>query len=196
MDEHMENSVLLALKSRRSTPRVQAHEPPRDVIEAVIAAATWAPNHYLTNPWRFVILTGEARTRLGEAMARACRKRLDDPDSVEAVPLLEKERRKPLRAPVIIAVAVVPSDLPKSLEIEEVAAGAAGVQNMLLAAHSLGLGAMWRTGWPAYDPEIKQFLQLPATAHLLAFVYLGYPEPGNPTTRRIQGTRHARWMTE
>ena len=73
-------------------------------------------------------------------MAEEFRRRLDNPDADECRELIERERRKPLRAPVIIAVAAVPSDSPKAVEIEEIAAVAAAVQNVLVAAEALGLG--------------------------------------------------------
>jgi nitroreductase len=61
---------------------------------------------------------------------------------------------------------------------------AAGVQNLLLGAHALGLGAYWRTGDAAYDPRVKAFFGLGPQDHLVGFVYLGYPaEPPKPVTR-------------
>lgn len=166
------------------------------MIEAVIEAAGWAPNHYKTEPWRFAVLTGAARERLGDVMAGSLRHRLPAPDSPEAQAMLNKERAKPLRAPVVIAVAVEPSDRPKVREVEEIEAGAAGVENMLLAAHALGLGAMWRTGEPAYDPEVKRFLGFSPSAHIIAFVYLGYPDvPDLPERERdLRGV--TRWMED
>jgi nitroreductase len=186
--------VLDALSSRRSVPRVSDERPPREVVARVLAAGAWAPNHYHTEPWRFVVIAGRAREQLGDVMAASLRSRLDDPDGPEARQLIERERKKPLRAPVIIAVASLPSELTKAVEIEEIAAVAAGVQNILLAAHALSLGAMWRTGAPAYDPAVKRYLRLPDRAHILAFIYLGYPEligPGNPSR---DASHHTTWL--
>ena len=61
------------------------------------------------------------------------------------------------------------------LDIENVEATAAAVENMLLVAEELGLAAMWRTGEGAYDPEVKQWLGLSPEDHIVAFVYVGYP---------------------
>ena len=146
-------TILQALRARRSVGRVRPEQPPRALVERVIEAATWAPNHYHTRPWRFVVVAGEARRALGAVMADALREGLEESDGARAAVLLEKERNKPLRAPVLIAVAVVPSPEPHVLEIEEICAGAASVQNMLLAAEALGLGAMWRTGDAARAPR-------------------------------------------
>jgi len=188
------NPVLDALATRRSAPHVREDRPPRELVERVLAAAAWAPNHYHTEPWRFVVISGEARNELGAVMADALRERLDDPDGPEAQQLLERERMKPLRAPVIIVAAMAPSGLAKAVETEEIAAVAAGVQNMLLAAHALGLGAMWRTGAPAYEPAVKRFLGLPDGSHILAFVYLGYAELIGPGNRSADAARHTTWL--
>ena len=195
MAEIAENeAVLEALRRRQSARRITPRVPPRALVERVIEAATWAPNHHLTRPWRFVVVAGEARRALGDVMATSLRATLSDPDGAGGAALLTKELDKPLRAPVLIAVAAVPSHAPKVVEVEEIAAVAAGVQNMLLAAGALGLGAMWRTGAAAYDPAVKRFLGLPDGAHLLAFVYLGYAEPLPPRERPEDGANQAVWL--
>lgn len=186
--------VLEALRVRHSVPRVKPERPPRELVERVIQAAAWAPNHYHTEPWRFIVLTGKTREELGDVMAEALSAKLEDSTSPDAIALLERERKKPLRAPVVIAVAVEPSDRPKVVEIEEIAATAAGVQNMLLAAHALGLGAMWRTGAPAYDRTVKRYLGISEHGHLLAFVYLGYPDPLPIPARVREAQPHIRWL--
>ena len=172
----MDNPVLRAIQSRRSVSRVRSERPSRSQVETVISAGLQAPNHHKTEPWRFVVVAGSAREALGLVMEKSLKARLPEPESEAGRALLAKERNKPLRAPVLIAMAVVPSDHPKAIEIEEVASGAAAVENMLIAAESLGLGAMWRTGDAAYDPAVKRFLGLPDEAHIVAFVYLGHPD--------------------
>ncbi len=184
------DGILEFIKSRRSVGKVAQDKPPRELIEKVLEAAVWAPNHHLTQPWRFFVLAGRAREQLGEAMA-AADKRLH-PDSPEVV--LDRTRAKPLRAPVIVVVAVEPSQDPKVPEIEEVEAGAAAVQNMLLAAHALGLGAMWRTGDAAYADEVKAFLGLNPKAHILGFVYLGYPAISPPPQSRTPARELTSWL--
>jgi nitroreductase len=193
---HIDADLLELLRTRRSVPRVASEEPPRRLIEQVIEAAGWAPNHYKTEPWRFVVLTGKARERLGDAMAASLRRRMPSPDAPEARALLDKERSKPTRAPVVIVAAVEPSSLPKAREIEEIEAGAAGVENMLLAAHALGLATMWRTGDAAYDPEVKRFLGFAPTAHIVAFIYLGYPDVPALPPRERDLQRFTRWRSD
>jgi nitroreductase len=172
------------LLSRRSIGRVLPQRPPRQVIEQLLAAACAAPNHHLTRPWRFVVLAGKAREEIGRHLEAALRARLPDPASPTSVALLAKERTKLLRAPVILVVAAHPSPDPRILEVEEVAAGAAAVENVLLAAQALGLGAMWRTGETAYDPAVNAALGLDPGDAIVGFVYLGYPDPAQPPPAR------------
>lgn len=168
------NETLDAIQQRRSIGKLLPDRPPRELIEQILEAATWAPCHHGTDPWRFVVLAGVAREELGDIMARSKAHGHDlSGDDVRGA--VERERAKPLRAPVIIAAGIEPSGHPKAIEIEEIAAGAAAIQNMLLAAHSLGLATIWRTGAPAYDPAVKAWLGFSPAAHILGFIYAGYP---------------------
>src|SRR5512145_3307262 len=164
--------VLEAIHTRQSIGQVKPDPVPRELIEKILDAAVQAPNHYKVRPWRFVVMTGAGREKLGEAMAQSTQS--GKPDAAEDE--LQKDRLKPLRAPVVIAVAVDKPGLTKAKEIENVCAAAAAVQNMLLAAHALGLAAMWRTGLSATDPAIKRFFGWEPDQHLIGFVYIGYPQ--------------------
>jgi nitroreductase len=168
-------SVFSIIKQRRSIGKMTAQMPTRAQIERVLEAATHAPNHHRVEPWRFFVLAGKARQELGEIMAASLAARLNESTSEKAQALLNKERQKPLRSPVLIVAVAEHPQLPKVLDIENIAATAAAVQNMLLTAEEMGLAAMWRTGDAAYDPRVKQWLGLSPEDHIVAFVYLGYP---------------------
>ena len=164
--------VFEAIHTRHSQGKVKPDSLPRELIEKLLDAAVQAPNHYKVRPWRFVVLTGEARDRLGAVMAASQQERHPEfpPEA------FEKCRTLPLRAPVVIAVGVDKPSEAKVLEIENVAAAAAATQNLLLTAHAMGLGAKWRTSEWARDPMVKQFLGFEADQHVIGFIYLGYPE--------------------
>jgi nitroreductase len=100
---------------------------------------------------------------------------LEETTSDKAQALLDKERNKLLRSPVIIVVVAEPPQLPKVLEIENIEATAAAVQNVLLVAEEMGLACMWRTGDAAYDPRVKQWLGLAPDEHIVSFLYVGFP---------------------
>ena len=164
--------VFEAIYHRHSQKKVKPDALPRELIEKLLDAAVQAPNHYKVRPWRFVVLTGEARKKLGEVMAASKLER--HPDFPPEV--FDKARATPLQAPVVIAVGVDKPREPKVLEIENICAVAAACQNLLLAAQAMGLGAKWRTGEWALDVKVKEFLGFDADQHVIAFIYVGYPE--------------------
>lgn len=189
--------ALEAIRTRRSTGKVRQDVPPREVIEEILEAASWGPNHHLTEPVRFVVIAGDAREAFGEAMARSKVAGMDAGTDTAAE--FERAKSKALRAPVIIAVVVEIAEDSKAVEIEEVCAGAAATQNLLLAAHALGLAAIWRTGDPAFDPNVKAFFGCKPSDHIIGFVYLGYPaiEPiRHKHTPAAQLTRWLGWNEE
>lgn len=182
--------VLEAIHSRQSIGKVKPDPLPRMLIEKLLDAAVQAPNHHKVRPWRFFVLQGQARVQLGEIMAESLLQH--NPET--RADLLEIERKKPLRAPVLIAVAVDLPVNPKVLLIENICAAAAAVENILLAAVGLGLGAMWRTGAAAGDPEVKRFLGLLPEQPLIGFIYVGYPEGEKPPAVRPSFEDRTVWM--
>lgn len=182
--------ILDVIRERRSFGKCTQEAPPADVIEQLLEAGSWAPNHHLTEPWRFFVLTGDARNRLGETLAEAARKAAPDPELGEKA--AASQIGKPLRAPVIIALAVEPGEAAN--ELEEIASVAAAGQNMLLAAHALGLAAIWRTGKPAYSDEVRHFFGLSDRATFLGFIYLGYPDGTPPARQRKPVAAVTTWM--
>jgi len=164
--------LLDAIHNRQSQGKVKQDALPREMIEKLLSAAVQAPNHYKVRPWRFVVLTGDGRDKLGDVMAASQRDR--HPDFPQAA--FDKTRGLPLRAPVVIAVGADKPSEEKILEIEIVSAVAAACQNLLLAAEALGLGAKWRTGEWARDANVKEFLGFAPDQHIVGFLYIGYPE--------------------
>jgi nitroreductase len=163
------------IKNRRSIGKMTEHRPTRKQIAQILEAATHAPNHHKVEPWKFFVLAGKSRADLGEVMAKALAERLGDVTNDKAQAMLNKERTKLLRSPVVIVAVAESPQQSNVLAIENIEAVAAAVQNMLLTAEELGLAAMWRTGDAAYDPHIKQWLGLSPADHVVAFVYLGFP---------------------
>lgn len=161
-----------AIHKRQTISKVKPDPVPRELIEKILSAAVQAPNHYKVRPWRFVVLTGDGRKKLGDVFAASFLERnpATPPEG------LEKTRALPLRAPVVIAVAADKPSEPKVIEIENISAASAAAYIILLTASALGLGAIWRTGEWARDPKVKQFLGFEADQHIVGFIYMGYPE--------------------
>ncbi|MGH2747091.1 MAG: nitroreductase family protein [Actinomycetota bacterium] len=176
-----------AIMTRRSVPKPTDHVPTRAQIERLLAAAVRAPNHHLTEPWRFVVLAGDALDELGAAWAAGAEREGDDPDKV---------RDKPRRAPAIVVVLERPhTENPKVVEIEEHHAVGAALQNILLAAHDMGLGAMLRTGPAARLKEVRDYLGAGDDELVAAFVYLGVP-PESDSERRMTRRTDPAELTE
>ncbi|MGV3487966.1 MAG: nitroreductase family protein [Tuberibacillus sp.] len=171
--------VFEAIHTRRSVSKVQETVPEKAVINKVLEASLWAPNHYLTEPYTFEVLIGEGRDKLGSAYGRINVEALG-PDATEEEKreAYDKGLKKARRSPVVIVVKVQPSDRKNVIFAEEIAATACAVQNMLLTAHGLGLGAMWRSGNPAYHPIMKKTFGVTGDGLVLGFIYLGYPVEG------------------
>lgn len=187
-------SVFQIIARRRSIGKMTLERPTRAQIERILEAGTYAPNHHAVQPWRFSVLAGQARVELGSIMAESLLARLDEMDPAKSSALVEKERTKLLRAPVVIIAAAEYPQQKAVLEIENVEAVAAAVENMLLTAEELGLAAMWRTGEPAYDPRVKQWLGLTPRDHIVAFIYLGYPALSLPERTLVSFREKTTWL--
>jgi nitroreductase len=184
--------VLAALRERRSLGRVKRDEVPRERIEQVIEAATWAPSHHNTQPWRFVVMTGEGRRLLGEGYANVYTATTGEQDAEKR----EKEVKKAFRAPVVIAAICSPSDDPRAVIQEELAAAQVAVQNLLLAAHAVGLGAIWRSGAPMFHQAMREQFKLREDEQIVGFIYAGYPDmtPNAPSRRSVEEVTE--WVQE
>lgn len=140
-------------------------------LSLIFEAAVRAPDHGRLRPWRFFVIRGDARIRMCELFAAGLKRR--DPAATEAQ--IESERSKPLRAPVIIAVAAKITPGHKIPEIEQTLSAGAAAMNMLNAIHAMGFGAKWLTGANCYDPEFKQALGLEAKDQIVGLLHVGTP---------------------
>jgi nitroreductase len=158
-----------ALLSRRSAKMLTDPGPDEGALELLLETAARAPDHGRLRPWRFIVIRGRARERLGELMAEQLQ-RTQPGASGES---LQRERQKALRAPLIIVIAAVCNASAKIPAIEQILSAGAAAQNMMLAAAALGYGAMWKTGGAAYDASVKVALGLDAADSIVGFLYLG-----------------------
>lgn len=168
-------NAIEALHTRESAARLQEPAPDDEALTTILQAAVRAPDHGRLRPWRFIAIRGEALQRFGDVLAQTLKARMPDatPD------MLARERAKALRAPLIIVVAARVQHGGKIPEIEQILSSGAAAQNIMLATHAMGFGAMWKTGDPAYDPRVKQALGLSEGDAIVAFLYLG-TNPGAP----------------
>lgn len=161
--------ALEALHTRSSNPKLSDPMPDPQTLENIYKAAFRAADHAVLRPWRFLLISGEARERLGDLFAETAL--MADPAVSEEK--LQSVRLKPLRAPLIIVTICSPQPHPKVPEIEQELSAAAATQNMLLAAYAQNVGAIWRTGSMAYAKHVRQGLGLATHEKITAFLYLG-----------------------
>lgn len=167
-----------AIRGRRSLARLHG-EIPEETIAELVELATMAPNHHMTEPWLFTVVTGEARYVLGEEWSKVVAS--ESPTTGEARDALILAAQKLfLRAPVLIVVSVVQTPGNDVQNAEDFAATSAAIQNLLLSAWDLGIGSRWRTGAMAYHPEFRQILGLDANHRIVGIVYLGYRSEDEP----------------
>jgi len=183
--EQQAGDMWAAIRNRRSAGKLHPElAPTREQIERLLEAATWAPNHKLTNPWRFIVIAGAAREAMGEMYKNLMLQ--DTPEaSAEVVARANVAAKKPLRAPVTIMVVCETEDPPRRRK-EDYAACAAGIQNMLLLAQSMGLSAKWNTGGVVDDPRFKAHFGLHPDAEVVGLIYVGYGDgmlPSAPPRR-------------
>lgn len=181
--------TLDAIFARRSIPRLVDPGPDADELQFLLSAAVAAPDHGEARPWRFVVFAGEDRERFGHVLAEAARQRAADEGGAELDDArAEKERRRFLRAPVVVAV-ICRMQARRVRQDEQRDAVAAAAQNLLLAATARGWGSVWRTGDAATSPVVRQALALADDDAIVAFIYLGTigPDGGKPP-RRIDPT--------
>ncbi len=108
--------VLDVIRSRRSVPRLKPDPVPHELITQLIDAAVWAPNHKLTEPWKFYVLEGASKRRFAETRRDFRRTQLPNPDAAEVQPALEKVYRDTAETPVIIVVTSHVADDPEQRE--------------------------------------------------------------------------------
>lgn len=161
-----------AIEARRSIKQFTARTIEREAIERLLDAAVLAPNHRLTEPWRFYVLGPDARRAYGRALGARKAKRVEDPEAARQV--VEKVERSHAELPAMLAVSVVLDDNPEIRE-EDYAAAFMAVENLSLAAVAEGLGTHIKTGAVMDDPRAREAVGVAEKERIVAIVELGEP---------------------
>ena len=188
------------IRTRRSVRRYESRPVSAELVEQLLEAAVWAPSAHNRQPWRFVVVTGDAtKRRLAAAMGERLRRDLAA-DGVRPE-LIERDAARSFAritaAPLLILVCLTLADMDtypdeRRARNEAVMAGqstAMAGQNLLLAAHALGLGACWLCA-PLFCPGVvRETLALPDDWQPQGLVTAGYPAETKEKTRHPLGTR-------
>lgn len=177
------------LETRASNGKLTDPAPDDATLKQILKGAFRAPDHALLRPWRVFEVRGHARERLGDVFADALANAGETEDEK-----LERARRKPLRAPLLLVVAATPVEHPKVPEIEQILSAGAVAHGILLGAHARGFSAMWRTGELSHDPFVARAFGLGENDRIVAFIYVGTASQEPPATIRPAVEDHlARW---
>ena len=172
------------IRERRSVfPKqfVPGKKIPDEIVKQILVNATWAPNHGHTEPWHFVVFTGEGLKKLARFQSELYKQTAGEKFK-EAT--YQKLQSNPLLASHIIALCMKRDPNKKHPEVEEISAVAAAIENIYLSTLVYGVGGYWTTGGVTYNEKAKPFFGLGEDDRLLGFFYLGEIEVPSPPGKR------------
>jgi nitroreductase len=187
--------AIAAIARRVSVRRFRPDPVSREIVEQLLDCAVRAPNHKLTEPWRFAVLTDGARNRLAQIRAAHRQKRFDDTSSPEAQAAADKVLREARDVPVYIVV-MSAQNVDEITREEDYAATMMAITNLMIAAESLGLGTYLRTGGVLQHPELAELVSLPQKYRFVGLISLGYPAETEPPRRRKPAAQLTQWLDQ
>jgi nitroreductase len=176
------NATLDLLRTRRSVPPLRLEGPGPDPAEldAILTLAARVPDHGKLAPWRFLVIEGEARARIGARIGEAYG--TDHPEADAA--RLDLERNRLALAPLVVAVVSRAGPHVKIPEWEQVLSAGAVAMNLVIAANASGFATAWLTEWFAYDRRILDALGLDPRERLAGFIHVGRAQEVPPDRPR------------
>ncbi len=172
MSQQPNPAVTEYMLNRRSIliKNMTAPGPDAQQLETILTIAARVPDHRKLEPWRFIVLQGDARKDFGEKLA-AVKAQKEDMMGIQ----VEIEKDCFLRAPLVIAVVASPQE-HKTPKVEQILSAGAVCQNINIAAGSLGFASQWVTGWSCLDKEAQQAIGLAAHEFIAGYLYIGSSE--------------------
>ena len=187
----MSTDVLETIRGRRSIREFSEREVTRSEIEEILAAAVQAPNHRMTQPWRFYVLGPESRAAYGAALGARKAKKVEDPVAAQAV--VDKVAKKHRSLPAMLAVAVIQDDDPE-IRQEDYAATYMAIQNLSLAAHALGLGTHIKSGAVMDDARSREAVGVGEGERIVATIEVGEPAATPEPKPRKKAAELTTWV--
>lgn len=185
------------MRTRRSIfPRDYTGEKVDDaVVKQMLENASLAPNHKLTEPWRFVVFTGHGMKRLAEIQAQ-CYKEVTTGNGSYREERYQSLLTKPMQSSHIIVVGMKRDERKSPPEIEEAGAVFCAIENMYLTAAAYGIGCYLSTGGITYFEEAKALFDLGPDDRLIGFMHVGVPKAWPAEVRRQSIQEKTKWITE
>jgi nitroreductase len=180
-----------AIRTRRTIKAFQAEPVDRATLDELLALARWAPNHHLTNPWRFRVLGPESLERLKGVAADLAA--ADCPEGADPTEVRRVAAAKLDRAPTLVVCSVVRSADPAERE-EDRDATACAAYIVLLAAHARGLAGYWRTPAVLRDQAGREAAELPPGEDFVGLLHLGLPHQAAPAPERSEPPAYVTYL--
>ncbi|WP_262694292.1 nitroreductase family protein [Kordiimonas aquimaris] len=178
------------LMTRRSvrTRDMASPGPDHNAIKKILAAGMRVPDHGKLAPWRFIVLTGPERAKLGKAIQDGMIAEFESSPKVA-----EKMSGYATQSPALIIAIYSPNDSRPIPEWEQQLSTGAACQNMIIAATALGYAAQWLTGWASYSKYVAKALQMKPKEKIAGFMFFG-DHTENPKERpRPDPEDHTIW---
>jgi len=185
-------TVAEAILSRRTIFKFKPELVPNEVVEEILEFGIFAPNHKLTEPWRFTVIGANTKQRLAERYREIqIEKTADHVDAKNKVKIGESGFQKLMSKPNIIAVSCI-QDGDKQQRREDYAAACCAMMNVQLVAWEMGIGMQWSTGKITMEENTYRLLNIDKQhEYLIGFFYAGYPaEIGKPKRKPLSNVLH------
>ena len=180
-----------AMAARQSVKKFSDRPVTREQIETLLDRAVLAPNHRMTEPWRFYVLGPDSRRAYGAALGARKARRVEDPEA--AAQVARKVADDNAALPAVIAVAMRLDDNPEIRE-EDYAAAMMAVQNIMLAAVDMGLGTHIKTGAIMQDPAARAAVGVGEDQRVVAVINVGEPAELPSPKPRTDARQHTVWV--
>ena len=195
MTNEQYQSVARTIKERRSVSwsKMNGQKIPDEVVNDLLSLGHWAPTHGRTEPWQFLVYSGEALTQFGKAHADVYWNNTAEDKRQEAA--RHKLEHNVDKASHLVVAVMKRGENPKIPVLEEIAAASAAVQNILLGAQAMGIASFWSTGGMTHHPALKAHLGLGEDDIVLGLVFLGFTdEPAKDGVRNSPISEKVKWL--
>ena len=189
-------AVAAAIRERRTIKEFTAQLVPRDLIAALLDLAVWAPNHKMTEPWRFYVFEGAATGQLADLARKLRYKKLLASGAEESIAARKAAEfaEQWTQVPAVIYVTLV-GDPDPGVDLENYGAVCCAVQNLMLGAQAAGLASFWGTGELAAARALADLVGAGENERMVALIRLGYADPGGKApVKRTGACQLTRWV--
>ncbi len=189
------DTIRETITNRRSikSATLNGKKIPDQQIAQLLSLANWAPTHGYTEPWRFVVYSGDGVQQF--CLQHAEMYKNNTPPEKFNPAKYQKQQHNGDKTSHIIAVYMQRGNNPNITALEEICATAAAVQNILLGAEALGISILWSTGGAVLHPAMKEYLGLGEEDLVIGLLYMGYTDEPAAPGRRTPVEAKTKWIS-